>query len=790
VPTRGRSPRGRSLRISVTATLIAGLFTGLAATAVPQAAAATFTAKGSAKQVYVTGAKAGAKLALFDSDGDRIRTRAANALGGALFRKVPAGTGYKVKQLPSGPVVKNITVHTNSPKQWNEDIYSQPIKTDGYGYMTTRDGTQLAYRVWLPTELGGAEPTPPLTTPVGPYSAPYPTLIEYSGYAYADPAGPTSGIAAIANLMGFAVVDIQMRGTGCSGGAFDFFEPLQAIDGYDIIETFARQPWVKDNKVGMVGISYGGISQLFTAATRPPSLAAISPVSLIDATATTLYPGGLRNDGFAVNWAKERQAESQPAGQGKEGTQPYAEDLVKSDAVCKANQVLHPEAADLLAKIRANSTYRPRIADPLDPVTFVHKINVPVFAACQWQDEQTGGHCPTLAREMTGTHKKWFTFTNGPHIDSLAPETFNRLYDFLRIYVAKDTPATYSAQIQAAAPVIYNAAMGIPQEDPITLPPDPIQAMPTYDTALAAFEELPMVRILFENGAGSGPNGNAEPGDPYPVFEQSFPSWPIAGTKAHRWYFGGKGKLRGAKPTGRGVNWFTADAKALALTNYGPDTGSGGEHPLWGHASQWDWRWKPNPSGTALSYVSAPLKSDTTVIGAGAVYAWMKSSTKDVDLVATVSEVRPDGKETFVQSGYLRTSMRKLSHDRVNVMHEPSTLLEPMPSMLKSDIRPMPSKRFVKVAIPLYYQAHAYRTGSRIRVTITAPNGTQPIWAFEHTAPHGTTSKVSVLFSPKKPSSLVLPLVSGVEVPEGLPPCPSLRNQPCRTYHRMHNLTP
>ena len=785
--SHGRSPLGRSFSISLAATLVAGLFGGLAATATPSAAAATFTAKGSAKQVYVTGAKPGATVKLVDSSGTTVAKRTVNALGGTLFRHVKPGTGYRVKQLPSGPRSQALTVHGNSPKQWNPSIYDQPIKTDGYGYMTTRDGTQLAYRVWLPTELGGAKDTPGLTGPFGPYSSPYPTLIEYSGYAYADPAGPTSGIAALANLMGFAVVDIQMRGTGCSGGAFDFFEPLQALDGYDIIETFARQPWVKGGKVGMFGISYGGISQLFTAATRPPHLAAISPLSLIDATATTLYPGGLRNDGFAVNWAKERQAESQPAGQGKQGTQPYAEQRVKTDEVCKANQVLHPEAADLLKKVRANDTYRPRIADPLDPVTFVRKIKAPVFMACQWQDEQTGGHCPTLAREMTGTDKKWFTFTNGPHIDSLSPETYNRLYDFLRIYVAEDTPATYAAQVQASAPVVYNAAMGIPQEHPITLPPDPIQAMPTYESAKAAFDALPSVRLLFENGAGSGPTNNAEPGDPYPAFEQSFPSWPVPGTTAKRWFFGGKGKLTDVKPSARGVNWFKADAQALPLTSYGENTGTGG---LWGNAAQWDWKWKPNPAGTALSYVSAPLKSDTTVIGAGAVYAWVKSSTKDVDLVATVTEVRPDGNETFVQSGYLRTSMRKLSHDKRNPMKVPSTLLEPQLSMLKADQKPMPRRRFVKVAIPLYYQGHAYRTGSRIRVTIAAPNGTQPIWSFSHTVPTDGTSKVSVVFSPKKPSSLVLPIVSGVEVPTDLPPCPSLRNQPCRPYVALVNKTP
>ena len=49
----------------------------------------------------------------------------------------------------------------------------------------------------------------------------------------------------------------------------------------------------------------------------------------------------------------------------------------------------------------------------------------------------------------------------------------------------------------------------------------------------------------------------------------------------------------------------------------------------------------------------------------------------------------------------------------------------------------MPADRFVEVTIPLYYEGHAYRAGSRIRVTIAAPNGDQPIWAFGETAAEG-----------------------------------------------------
>src|SRR5207302_10451430 len=113
-------------------------------------------------------------------------------------------------------------------------------------------------------------------------------------------------------------------------------------------------------------------------------------------------------------------------------------------------------------KIRQNSHYVPRVADPLAPITFVNKIKVPVFMACQWEDEQTGGHCADLAEHFSGTTKKWFTFTNGAHIDSLDPATFDRWYDFLELYVAKQAPAENAAVINAAAPVIYDEAMGLP----------------------------------------------------------------------------------------------------------------------------------------------------------------------------------------------------------------------------------------------------------------------------------------------------------------------------------------
>jgi predicted acyl esterase len=728
---------------AVAATLVAMAAVG------PSPAAAALTVRGSVEQVHVTGATPRVRVELVRRDGSPVATRRAGSLGGVVFRDVRAGAGYRVRlgATGSGP----ITVLSRRPAPASTRLYAQTLPAGGYGYLTTRDGTRLAVNVQLP----------------GPAAdGPYPTLVEYSGYGYANPAGAESGISPIAKLLGYAVVDVNMRGTGCSGGAFDYFEPLQGLDGYDAIETVARQPWAKFGKVGMLGVSYGGISQLFVAATRPPSLSAITPLSVFDSSIATLYPGGILNTGFALSWVKDRLHDARPAS--ATGGQRWALERIRhGDRTCRANQALHTEAVDLLAKIRANRFYVPAIVDPLVPSTFVGRIRTPVFLACQWTDEQTGGHCPDLAHRFTGTRRRWFTFTNGTHIDSLDPATFNRWFDFLELYVARRAPRL-APDLRALAPTIFSTAMGVPG---VTLPPDPIQDRPDFAAALAAYEALPSVRILFDNGAGG-----ATAGAPVPAFEQSFARFPLPGTRARSWYLGPGGVLTDGRPGRAGADAFTWSASARPPTSFAGNTSSGAGG-LWTATPVY--RWRQNPAGTAVSYVTAPLRADTAVVGPGALRAWIRSSAPRLDLQVTVSEVRPDGRETFVQNGWLRTSARKLDPAK-------STQLAPVPSLRRADDAPLPRGRFAEMAVPLYYQGHAYRAGSRLRVTIAAPGGDQPVWRFGEASPGGRAT-VSLARSPAMPSRLVLPVVPGIAVPTGLPPCPSLRGQPCRTYRPLLN---
>ena len=142
---------------------------------------------GSVNQVYVTGAQPGTSLRLLDRKGKKIATKPVGSLGGVIFRRVAAGKGYRVRAADGSRSVR-VGVMSDRAAPKNQSIYNQTLPAGGYGYMTTRDGTSLSLDVRLP----------------GPASdGPYPTLVEYSGYGYANPAGAESGISQILNLLGY-----------------------------------------------------------------------------------------------------------------------------------------------------------------------------------------------------------------------------------------------------------------------------------------------------------------------------------------------------------------------------------------------------------------------------------------------------------------------------------------------------------------------------------------------------------------------------------------------------------
>lgn len=658
-------------------------------------------------------------------------------LGSLLFRDIPAGEyTVQVGEATTTATVADVTDPPPAPS-----FYADQEIGEGFGYVTTRDGTTLSVNVSLP---GG--------------DGPYPTVVEYSGY---DPSNPGSGtFAQLYTTLGYAYVGVNMRGTGCSGGSFEFFEPIQLLDGYDMIEAIAAQPWVFENRVGMVGVSYPGISQLFVASTQPPSLAAITPLSVLDDTGRgTLRPGGILNTGFAAEWSDERESDSAPYGQG------WEQDIVDAgDTTCEANQRVRLQNTDAASLIDDNPFYDPAVADPINPSLLVDRIEVPVFLAGAWQDEQTGGRFPALLDDFTSSPALYATVMNGSHTESIANvAVLERYIEFLDLYVAKRTPNLAAATM--LAPIIGSgltgAAVGLPTGDRFS--------GLSYEDALAAYEQDPTIRILFESGYGDPEN----PGAPVPRYEAGFDAWPLPEGVATTWYLRGDGSLTAEpEPTAAGEDEsnapssYVADPGNVASTFYDGDSGG-----IW--RTEVDYDWQPLPAGSGVDWITDPLADDLVVAGFGSLDLWLRSDAEDTDLEVTISEVRPDGSEVYVQSGWLRASRRALdeSASRPN---------RPVHTHLEADATPLPAGEFTEVRVEIFPFAHAFRAGSQLRVTVDAPGGARPLWAFADTIAGGEINEIA--HDADYSSKLVLQAVPAIDVPAEPPPCGALRSQPCRDY--------
>ena len=75
---------------------------------------------------------------------------------------------------------------------------------------------------------------------------------------------------------GYAIINVDPRGTWYSQGRASYLSPQEAEDFYDVIEWAGTRPW-SNGKVGLSGVSYLTCSQWRVAELKPPHLAAINP---------------------------------------------------------------------------------------------------------------------------------------------------------------------------------------------------------------------------------------------------------------------------------------------------------------------------------------------------------------------------------------------------------------------------------------------------------------------------------------------------------------------------------
>ncbi|MBM4282292.1 MAG: CocE/NonD family hydrolase [Deltaproteobacteria bacterium] len=739
------------------------------------APAAEFTLRPGVESVTVTGARPGAHLELRDSDDTLLVTLIASDEGIAHFAYIPAeplvlssgldapladgrtlkpGDGYVLVDADTAPPRRSAPFRVLAiddvpdPSLYDEQVLDgavvkligagDPVE-QGFQYVTTRDGTTLSVMVRFPD--------PSL------YPPPWPTVIEYSGYSPSRPDSIEAG-SQIATYFGYATVGVNMRGTGCSGGVFDVFNPAQAADGYDVVETIARQPWVLDHRVGMVGLSYSGIAQLYVAATRPPSLAAITPQSVIADAWEVQWPGGIYNAGFTREWLEARDSESSVGGQDWVSLR-----VDGGDEECARNLGLRGQNVNFESFLHGLE-FRPRDADARDLRELVALVEVPVYLTGAFQDEQTGPQFAELIRRLPRKVDHRVTVFNGRHPDGYSPLAIMRWFEFLELHVARRVPHL-SELVRTLGEPEFAANF---DSEGLTLEPDRFADFDDdYDGALAAWRTEAPVRVLLESGA----HPDEQPGAPRARAEASYDTWPPPDATAYTWFLQGDGSLGGDPPASTTTHTFAFDADAGG-TAFLPD------YDLLDRL--WDTDWTEFAPGHLLSYLSPPLVVPSVVAGPGQVELWLSSTTPHAHVQITLSEVRPDGTEVLVQSGVLDTGHRAIVREHDDLTLERTFAVEDFSPLVPGALVP------VKIALPAF--AHPFRAGSQLRLTVSTPGRNHALWLFENPEDSGD---VDVALSAEHPSQLVLWRVPGLEVPNGVTPCPSLRGQPCRPYRAVEN---
>ncbi len=560
------------------------------------------------------------------------------------------------------------------------------------GYLTVRDGVQLAFEVVRPAD-----------------QQTHPTLLTYDGYDAGR--NPDSSYAARYLPRGYAFVGLSVRGTGCSGGVFDFFQPSEGPDGFEMVEWIARQTWSNGN-VGMIGKSYPGITQLFVAETQPPHLSAITPGHYFaDAYRDIGFPGGILNYGFASLWSFIAQPSY--------GFLDNQNAVAARDQTCLRNLDKHARNARTNPFVQAlEHPYDEPLLDNRSPDPDFDRIEVPVYVALSWQDEQLGSrqtHSLQKFEELGIDYRA--VLSNGDHSMYRKAAQMEQLDRFLEAHVEGR---------------------------------DVLRDKTTREAYLAE----PPVSVYWEQGGGQ------------PRWRTTLPSWGDQAEPQSLYMESGE-KLSAQPPSAA-----TATPDEYAHSAAGSQ---GIGNAAYGHASlpnNYMWDDVVPPRGAALSYTSEPFAEDTGMLGSASADLWITATAPNVDLQVTLTEIRPDGQEVFVQQGWLRAKQRAIDPHG-------STALLPLQTHTIEDVQPLSPTEPSLARVEIFPFGHVFRSGSRLRLWIEAPTTLPQLWAF---ALDPTPARVGLYHDAAHPSRLVLP-VADIEIPAGAKPQPACGQplrQPCR----------
>jgi hypothetical protein len=525
-----------------------------------------------------------------------------------------------------------------------------------------RDGVELAADFYFPDAPGR-----------------YPTVVERTPYNREESVIFRTKTPEYFASRGYLVVVEDVRGRFGSGGIWypfvaDGWGTLR--DGYDTIEWLARHS-LSNGKIGTLGGSFAGQTQMLVAPTRPPHLAAsFVREAAADLAEQWVYRGGAFEYGFNLEWNLRHAL---PTLAKQVGVIRAA--LDRKASLYREDPLLeHAAIADPHAWLRDCLSHPDKDAffEPFDVVSQHREIDTPMVHMGGWFDIFLGG---TLA-------------------------------NFMGLQKNARTAKARKAQRLLVGPWMHGPTLGDPSFD---------RLVGDMDFGPNAIHDLNVEMIRwFDYWLRGDKNGVMdEPAVRYFLMGAnrwcSADTWPPADARPRRLYFTrGTGKssrslnnggLSANKPTGT----QPPDSYVYDPNDPVPSIGGNTLHspPLpAGHASPTvpDFMATAGPrdqapiEGRCLTYTTDPLIDELEVAGPVKVVLHVASSAPDTDFVARLCDVHPDGRSILVTDGILRARYRDS----------------------RSRPRPLQSGKVYELEIDLWSTAWLFRSGHRVRVAVTS----------------------------------------------------------------------
>lgn len=534
-------------------------------------------------------------------------------------------------------------------------------------YVTMEDGTRLAVRYTLPSDLKEGERLPAIME-----------MTRYgteSNYSFVLKALLNLGVAhdvapAIVEKLidaDYVYVAVDARGSGASFGTREMeWSREEADDMGTIIRWIAEQPW-SNEKVGTYGVSYSGNAAEIAVASGRPELFAAAPLYPdFDLMRQIVMPGGIRNEVLIKKWGAEVAAmDSNKKSFFLSGNAPVdgdaGEQLLK-EAVAGHHTIDIDGAfkkVNYLDDVVAGS-YKANSLSPFYYKESIEAQGVPFYVRVGWQDAGT----------VNGAIARFLTYSN-PQTLVIGPWS-HAGWNFCDPFLENNMTKGELDSMQADEIIkFYNSCL--------------------QDESMGKGNSGKVIRY-YTLGEGKWKTSN---------------TWPVQGFHDEMWYFGKNGSLTRKEPLDlAGSDKYKIDFTASTGESNRWFTNIGGGRIVYSNRAEEDQK--------LLCYTSEVLDQDIEITGTPVVTLNVSSTSEDGAFYVYLEDVAPDGTVTYITEGQLRAIHRKIAE--LKDVEYTFTGMEH--SYLKKDSELMRPGQNTEIKIGMYATSVLIKKGHKIRIAI------------------------------------------------------------------------